>query len=296
MDQPNGVTLNKPGGTAPGPNNLLNFPILEHAQIRGTNLEIDGFAQPGSKIELFIAAPDPTGFGEGKTYLVTETEGSANDLDNTTGTYGPVVNGLVQSTAPVTTNRFKFLIPFSSLTTPVGAGDVLTSTATLGEPFTSEFSGNVAVVNETADLAVTKTVDNAMPLLGTPITFTLTVTNHGPAAATNVVLADVLPAGLNFVSATVSQGTLASLPPGPPLWQVGTLANGASAVLKLTVVTAAAEFLVNSTAVGTNDQFDPNLTNNTAQVPVTVLESPSHVSKFFFLASTILDPPPDPPP
>jgi uncharacterized repeat protein (TIGR01451 family) len=293
------VTLNQqgspPDNTRPGPNNFLNFPILEHAQIRGTNLEIDGFAVPGSKIEFFIAAPDPTGFGEGKTYLVTETEGSANDLDSTTGTYGPgPINGLVQSTGAVTTNRFKFLIPFSSLTTPVGAGDMLTSTATLGEPFTSEFSGNVAVVNETADLSVTKTVDNATPLLGTPITFTLTVTNHGPSVATNVVLGDVLPAGLNFVSATISQGTLASVPPGPILWQVGTLANGASAVLKITVVTAAAEFLVNSTAVGTNDQFDPNLMNNTAQVAVTVLESPLLIGKGLFLASTILDPPPDP--
>src|SRR5262249_942971 len=90
------------------------------------------------------------------------------------------------------------------------------------------------------------------------------------------------------------QGTLASVPPAPILWNVGTLANGASAVLKVTVVTAAAEFLVNSTAVGTNDQFDPNLANNTAQVPITVVESPPFIGKGLFLASTILDPAPDP--
>jgi uncharacterized repeat protein (TIGR01451 family) len=295
LNQPGGTLPMKPVGTRPGPNNFLNFPILEHAAIRGTNLEIDGFAVPGSTIEFFVAQPDPTGFGQGKTYLVTETEGSASDLDNTTGTYGPApINGLVQATATVTANRFKFLIPFSSMTMPVGAGDILTSTATLGEPFTSEFSGNIAVVNETADLSLTKTVDNPMPMFGTPITFTLTATNNGPVPATNVVVGDVLPAGLNFVSATVSQGTLASLPPGPILWQVGTLANGASADLKITVVTAAVGQLVNSAAVGTNDQFDPNLMNNLAQAPITVLQSPLQIGKGFFLASTILDPPPSP--
>src|SRR5262249_10302174 len=69
-----------------------------------------------------------------------------------------------------------------------------------------------------ADLVLKKTVDNPTPIFGTSVTFTLTVTNTGPGEATGVMLADTLPDGLNFVSATPSQGTLTSLPPGPLMW------------------------------------------------------------------------------
>ena len=51
-------------------------------------MTLTGFARPGSVIEFFIAAPDPSGFGEGKTYIVTLTEGSVDDIDATTGSYG----------------------------------------------------------------------------------------------------------------------------------------------------------------------------------------------------------------
>ena len=68
-----------------------------------------GFARPDSAIELYIAQADPTGFGEGLTYLGTLTEGSPADLDATTGTYGPAnINGLAQGTD--NTNRFSFRI------------------------------------------------------------------------------------------------------------------------------------------------------------------------------------------
>src|SRR5207302_4082967 len=60
-----------------------------------------------------------------------------------------------------------------------------------------------------ADLAVTKTAfPNPVPL-GTNLTYTVTVTNNGPSAATGVTLTDTLPAGVRFVSATPTQGTCA---------------------------------------------------------------------------------------
>jgi uncharacterized repeat protein (TIGR01451 family) len=131
------VTLNSPGSHTGG-NGLLNYPILQTATVDNGVLTLTGFARPGSAIELFIAQPDPSGFGQGKTYLTTLTEGSSADLDNTTGTYGPgPINGISQGTD--TTNKFKFVIPIPP---GVSAGTVLTSTATLAGA-TSEFSGNV---------------------------------------------------------------------------------------------------------------------------------------------------------
>ena len=94
---PNGVTLNDTGDTDTGPNGLLNYPVITSAVLAGGELSITGFARPGSAIELYLAAADPTGFGEGVTYLTLLTEGSGADLVTTTGSYGPAaINGLAQ--------------------------------------------------------------------------------------------------------------------------------------------------------------------------------------------------------
>jgi hypothetical protein len=142
------VTLNDLNDADVGANNLLNFPVLETATVTGSNLVVRGFARPGVTVELFVAAADPTGFGEGRTYLTTATEGSAADSDNTTGAYGPApLNGVGQGQD--NTNRFAFSVPLSSLSAAQQAalnacGTQLTATATLGGA-TSEFSGNVTL-------------------------------------------------------------------------------------------------------------------------------------------------------
>ena len=48
--------------------------------------------------------------------------------------------------------------------------------------------------------AVRKSVSNPTPNVGDTITFTVSLTNGGPDAATGVQIADLLPAGLSFVS------------------------------------------------------------------------------------------------
>lgn len=133
------VTLNDAGDADAGANGLLNFPVLQTAALAGGSLTVTGWARPGSVIELFVAAPDPSGFGEGATYLVSLTEGSAADLDPTTGAYGGPVNGLDQGAD--NTGRFAFTI---ALPPGVTGGTRLTATATLANA-TSEFSGMVTV-------------------------------------------------------------------------------------------------------------------------------------------------------
>jgi len=134
------VTLNDVNDSDTGGNGLLNYPVIQTATISGGQLTLTGFARPGSSIELFISDGDPSGFGQGKTYLTTLVEGSGSDLDNTTGTYGPAaINGIAQGSD--TTNKFKFVMAVPG---GVSSGTVLTATATLGGA-TSEFSGNVAV-------------------------------------------------------------------------------------------------------------------------------------------------------
>jgi parallel beta-helix repeat protein len=200
LGTPQGVTINDNGDADTGPNGLRNYPIIVGASLIGTELSLGGFARPGSAIELYIAQPDPGGFGEGLTYLGALTEGSAADLDATTGTYGPAnINSYAQGTD--TTNRFSFRI-----TVPGGVaiGTTLTGTATIsGE--TSEFGGNV-VVTGGPTLLVAKTVGptsdpingttNPKSIPGSVQLYNVRVTNQGSGPVDNnaVAIVDSVPA------------------------------------------------------------------------------------------------------
>ncbi|HEY5810943.1 MAG TPA: right-handed parallel beta-helix repeat-containing protein, partial [Povalibacter sp.] len=108
MGPGNGPTPNDTNDADTGANGLLNYPVITAATIANGEFSIAGFARPGSVIELYAAQPDPTGFGEGLTYLGTYTEGTG-DLDSTTGTYSGTINGSNQGGD--TTSRFLFRGP-----------------------------------------------------------------------------------------------------------------------------------------------------------------------------------------
>jgi hypothetical protein len=200
LNTPNGVTINDANDADAGPNGLLNFPVITSAIIANGELSITGFARPGSAMELYLAQADPSGFGEGITYLTTLTEGAASDLNATTGTYGPAaINGLLQGTD--TTNRFAFRMAIPS---GVSIGSVLTSTATLGGA-TSEFGGNVTVTSGPT-LTYLKSVavfsdplnntTNPKSIPGAMQVYTLRVTNQGAGAvdSNTVSMVDAVPA------------------------------------------------------------------------------------------------------
>jgi len=108
-----------------------------------------------------------------------------------------------------------------------------TATVTAADPPTpTGASANVTVTPQVADLSIAKTVSNSTPNVGDTIVFTVSLSNSGPNAATNVTAQDQLPAGLTLVSSSPSQGTYNPAPPGT--WTVGTVAAGATATLTLT--------------------------------------------------------------
>ena len=115
------------------------------------------------------------------------------------------------------------------------------------------------------DLSLTKGVNNATPSVGSNVTFTLTLSNPGATAATNVVVTDLLPAGLSFVSAAPSQGGYVS---GTGLWTVGSVPGGGSATLSIVATATALPPVTNTASITSFDQVDPNLANNTSSVTV----------------------------
>ena len=114
-----------------------------------------------------------------------------------------------------------------------------------------------------ADIAISKTVNNATPTLGSNVIFTVTATNNGPSNASGVVVNDLLPVGLAFVSSVPSTGSYNST---TGAWTVGALANGASATLTITATVNRIQSMLNEASKSAAGEADNRGANNTAAV------------------------------
>ena len=64
------MTPNDAGDADSGPNELQNFPVLTAATPTSAQGTLNGAANPTFRIEFFAsAAADPSGYGEGATFL-----------------------------------------------------------------------------------------------------------------------------------------------------------------------------------------------------------------------------------
>jgi len=136
-----------------------------------------------------------------------------------------------------------------------------------------------------------KSVNDTQQYVSLTITYTLVVTDLGPATARGVVVSDPLPAQLQFVTAvTPTQGIYDGQ---TGIWDVGTLPDGGQASLQVVARILGPGTIVNTAEVS-SVTVDPDLTNNTSSVTVTASwMPPSMVSKQQYLASTPA--PADPP-
>lgn len=83
-----------------------------------------------------------------------------------------------------------------------------------------------------ADISVIKSASKTNPQDNENISYTILVKNNGPKNATGVVVLDVLPAGVKYLSYTATQGTYDT---ATGKWTVGNLNNGATATLTINV-------------------------------------------------------------
>lgn len=141
----------------------------------------------------------------------------------------------------------------------------IAGTTTDPEPGNNTAAASATV--ETADVLIRKAAPPTI-LAGQPFTATLEYANAGPASAPAVVVRDVLPDGLTFVSANPA-------PDGPGLrWDLGDLAPGQTGRIDLLLV-APGDAISGTTSVNTalieTSASDRDLSNNTATAPSTVV-------------------------
>jgi uncharacterized repeat protein (TIGR01451 family) len=138
---------------------------------------------------------------------------------------------------------------------------------------------------EEADLALGVSAAPEPVRVGAELTYTIAVTNLGPATAPNVRVADTLPGTVSFVRASATLGTPV-IAAGEVLCFLGEMTNGAQAAVTVVVRPTAVGAVTNRALVeiapaagpGLHDNggplptpVDPNPTNNAAAVVSTVL-------------------------
>ena len=183
---------------------------------------------------------------------------------------GVVLTGNVATTDETGVATFGAL----QINTP-GVGYILTASVGGTVPASAQSSA-FDIVSPTLDADLVVTQSSTQPVINQNTTYTLTVTNNGPAVATGIVLVDTLPAAVDFILVSDESCTY-----NPDLrtvtCPVGTLQPGVSRAYGIVVQPTEIGTLLNTVTVGST-QGDPVPANNTAT-------DTTFVSAFPFCAS-----------
>jgi uncharacterized repeat protein (TIGR01451 family) len=125
----------------------------------------------------------------------------------------------------------------------------------------------ITVPDNSADIAVTNTVSNTTPKYNDIITFTITVKNNGPDTAQNITIKD---SSNNSYLTYVSDDSNGALNLTNGVWTIGTLTSGQTATLHVTAIANTPNTTITNTATYTPVITDPNSTNNSQSVIITV--------------------------
>ena len=169
------------------------------------------------------------------------------------------------------TASFTLVLQVNS-TTPSGTSITDTATATASNivpNLTANTASATVVVNaNTADMAIVKTATPNPVTEGTPLTYTLTVTNNGPATATNVTVTDTLPSVVTYLSSTSTQGSCSEAG-GTVTCLLGTMDD--ATIVNINILTLPQQAgVVSNTATVTADQTDSNQSNNSSTQTETI--------------------------
>jgi uncharacterized repeat protein (TIGR01451 family) len=264
--------------------NMLNTPVTEACDLAVTNT---GTPSPVAAGGVITYTQVVTNTGPSNCSTATFTEAFPTNTTFTSLT--PVPAGWSCTTTGTISCTNPSVAPGSTSTFPVkftvaagaSAGTLITDTATVATTTRDTNTANnsstvvIAVASATqADLSITNSGSPNPVNAGQNITYSQSVTNAGPAAATTVVLSETLPAGTTFVSLAGSGWTCTSV--APYTCSIASLAANATATFTLVVTvsaTATPGSTITDTASVSSATSDPNSNNNMASATVYVAGS-----------------------
>jgi uncharacterized repeat protein (TIGR01451 family) len=144
-------------------------------------------------------------------------------------------------------------------------------------------TATVVVANaNSADMAIVKTAIPSPDVSdGEILTYSLAVTNNGPASATNVIVTDALPFAVTYLSATTTAGTCSEAD-AVVTCLLGTMADAATATVTIVTLAGTPSVVVNTATVKA-DQTDPVPTNNSSSQTETIV-APTKIQLHAFAA------------
>ncbi|MGH2670667.1 MAG: beta-propeller fold lactonase family protein, partial [bacterium] len=180
------------------------------------------FIGPARGPDLSILAPAPVVDGEDLVYTLlvennSDTAAASVTLQSRLSpsvTFVSATPGCTHTSGTVTCSLGSLgsgdIAKVTIVVRPTELGSIVSTfgvTSSVADPETTNNSARVSTtVQPVADLSLTM-ADSPDPVVkGSPLTYTLTVTNQGPATATGVTLQDPLPSDVTFVSAAPTEG------------------------------------------------------------------------------------------
>jgi uncharacterized repeat protein (TIGR01451 family) len=243
-------------------------PPPPRADLSITATAVPASALTGQSVELRLAlnnrGPDPA-----TTTTVSGTLSSAFAISGAAGS-GWACNVSGQQ---VQCTRAAFAVNASSeirVQTTIRPGSTAVADATfaisspIADPVAGDNSARVVVAYQPggADLAIVKR-DSVDPVTAAAqFSYTLTVSNAGPEAATGVRVTDALPAALTFVSASGAGFTCTRSGQNVSCDLAGSLAVGSTAAVNIVVKAPTTAQTLSNEGVVTASSSDPNPANN----------------------------------
>ena len=280
---PDSLTGTSNGNPAPASANVSGLTIGTAYTFTVTGTTADGTSAasgPSNSITPF-ACPSPPEPPTGITAFQPT-------CDSTTATvsWGPPADGQPYTsytvtsspdgvTSTVTGSPANTAVDVPGLTLGTTYTFTVTATNTGGTSVASTPSNSITPIAcppASADIAITKTVDNPTPNLNDNVTFTITATNNGPDIANGIQVSDPLPSGLSYQNSTATQGDAGIyFAPGSVLvWPVGTLLDGNSATLTMSFGVGATGTITNTATKTAETELDPNTNNDSASATIIV--------------------------
>jgi uncharacterized repeat protein (TIGR01451 family) len=211
---------------------------------------------------------------------VTYVSASAAGGTSFTPSGTPVTGGVWSVPTIAAGQSLVLTITATAAATGVQYNTVTITKSDVWDPNDANNTSNTPTDPQSADLFVSKTVNDPTPNVGDTVTFTVTLENLGPSSAENVTLEDLLPTGLQYVSHTASTGGYV---PATGIWTVGTVAANETNTLTIvaTVKTPASGQALpqKNTATATSTTPDPNPNQNTGESTVTPKQADLVVEK-----------------